>query len=122
MAFAYHTDGNVSQIDDHIFAVGIQPEIISTTQFDQYDDKVNPADLDFLSDLRDHLFLLPGVEIYKNNPGRIIHTGTNPNFTLDLTYKYNSDNAPSERVIEGVVTTGSNAGERIDQKATYTYY
>ncbi|HET6993669.1 MAG TPA: hypothetical protein VFI06_01745, partial [Chitinophagaceae bacterium] len=72
-------------------------------------------------DFFDHLFLLPGVQLQKNNPRRIVRTG-DITFNLDYTYTYNENGAPLTRSGDFVWTSGANAGQHVLLSAVFSYY
>jgi hypothetical protein len=122
MTMTYYVDGNLMELTDHRFPVFGQPETIVTDRFEQYDNKTNVDAFSLLhNDFFDHLFLLPGVQMQKNNPRRVVRTGVNA-FNLDYTYTYNENGAPLTRTGDFVYTDGVHAGEHVLLHCTYSYY
>jgi len=123
LSFSYFADGNAKQITEHRPAINGQPETTYMTQFDQYDDKINVDDFSLLHDgIHDHLFLLSGVRIQKNNPRKEVRTGDGVNYTVNYTYTYTNDNAPLTKKGDLLFTNGSDAGKSFQTTSNYTYY
>jgi hypothetical protein len=125
VTFTYLPDGNVKTITDHRPAQNGSPEYTSTRQFEQYDDKINVEDFSLIHDTyHDHLFLLQGFRLQKNNPGKETFSA-GPGltaYTVDYTYTYNSDNSPSSKTGALLFTAGSQSGQRFQTNTFYTYY
>ena len=101
------------------------PETISTSLFEQYDNKINVDDFSLLHDTyHDHLFLLQGFRLQKNNPGKeTFSAGAGfTAYTVSYTYTYNSDNSPSSKIGDLLFTDGSQNGQRFQTHSFYTYY
>lgn len=123
MTFTYLADGNVSQLTDHSPAILGQPEINNITRFEQYDTKICPDDFMLLHEGGNpHMILLPGIKLQKNNPGKLIRTGTGVNYTVDYSYTYNNRNVPLTKSGDLVWTSGPNAGQHFQTNAMLTYY
>jgi hypothetical protein len=123
ITFFYYDDGNLMEMLDHRLPIAGQDEYVLIDRYEQYDNKINNDAFMLLHDgIHDHLFLLPGVQIQKNNPGRQIRTGDGFNFTIDYTYTYNDRNVVVTKKGEGLILTGNSAGQHIKTNATYTYY
>ena len=119
----YFTDGNVKEIREHRPAIDGQAEATYITQFDQYDSSINVDDFMLLHDgFHDHIFLLPGLHLQKNNPGKEIRTGDGVNYTADYTYTYTNDNTPLTKTGDVLFTKGSEAGQRFQTSTIYSYY
>ncbi len=99
-----------------------QDEVTYVSRFEQYDDKVNTDAFWLIHDTNDHLFLLPGVQLQKNNPRKLIRTGGGNDYTIDYTYTYNDRNAPLTKTGDAIFTSGPNAGQRWQANAAYNYY
>ena len=124
LTFTYYPDGNVKTITEHR-PTGNDPGFIAIRQFYQYDNKVNVDDFSRIHDgIHDHLFLLQGFRLQRNNPGKETYSGGAglASYTIDYTYTYNNDNAPSERKGDLLFTAGANAGQRFHESASFTYY
>jgi hypothetical protein len=122
MTMTYYADGNLKELTDHRFPVFGQLDQTFTDRFEQYDDKINVDAFSLLhNDFFDHLFLLPGVQLQKNNPRRIVRTGDIA-FNLDYTYTYNQSGAPLTRSGDFVYTSGNQAGQHFLLSCVYSYY
>jgi hypothetical protein len=125
VTFTYHPDGNVKLITNHRPAQDGSPESTTTSLFGQYDDKINVEDFSLIHDTyHDHLFLLQGFHLQRNNPGKeTFSAGAGfTAYTVNYTYKYNSDNSPSSKTGDLLFTDGSQAGQRFQTNSFYTYY
>jgi hypothetical protein len=123
LTFTYFGDGNVKEIREYRPFTGNQTEATYITSFDQYDSKINVDDFGLLQDgFHDHIFLLPGIRMQKNNPQKEVRTGDGINYSIDYTYTYNSNNAPLAKAGNLVFTNGSQAGQSFQTLSNYTYY
>lgn len=123
LTFNYFSDGNVKEIIEHWPAIDTQPEITYSTQYDQYDDKINVDNFTLWHEgITDYLFLLPNIRIQINNPRKVIHTGDGDNYTADYSYTYNKDSMPITRTGEVIFTKGPDAGKTSEISTSYTYY
>lgn len=125
VSFIYYADGNVKTITDQRPAHEGSPETIVTQLFEQYDNKVNVDDFSLVHDTyHDHLFLLQGFRLQKNNPGKeTLSAGPgNLAYTETYTYTYNSDGTPAVKTGDLLFTAGSDAGKKFQTSTTYTYY
>ena len=125
LTFAYLPDGNVKTITEHRPAHPGSPELTSYRQFEQYDSKINVEDFSLIHDgIHDHLFLLQGFRLQKNNPGKeTFSAGVGLTaYTVNYTYTYNSDSTPSSKTGDLLFTDGGDAGKRFQTNAAYTYY
>ena len=125
LTFTYHPDGNVRTITDRRPAHDGTPEYVSVTQFEQYDDKINVDDFSLIHDgIHDHLFLLQGFRLQRNNPRKeTFSAGVGLTaYTVNYTYTYNGDNAPLLKSGDLLFTDGADAGKRFQTSSVYTYY
>jgi hypothetical protein len=125
LKFTYFPDGNLKTIYERRPGFSGLPEINDTTVYEQYDDKINVDDFSLLHDgIHDHLFLLQGFRLQKNNPGKETFTGGTGqiSYTIDYTYTYNSDHTPSTKTGDFLYTAGSDSGKRVQVNTAYTYY
>ncbi|HET6769255.1 MAG TPA: hypothetical protein VFH08_17725 [Chitinophagaceae bacterium] len=125
LAMSYYTDGNLMEITYHHPATQFsgQIEFNWVVRFEQYDDKINTDGFDLLhSDFFDHLVLLPGVQLQKNNPRIEIRSGDGDDYTVDYAYTYNDRHAPLTKTGEFIYTSGPNAGQRFQTRSLFTYY
>lgn len=124
LSFTFFADGNVQTITEHRPPVNGAQDYVSVKTFDQYDDKINVDDFSLIHDgIHDHLFLLQGFRLQKNNPKkeRLLVNGTDL-YTIDYTYTYNSDNTPSHKAGDFLYLGGQYAGQRFQTNSFYTYY
>jgi hypothetical protein len=125
LTFTYYPDGNVKTIVENRPSINGSAELNSTRLFEQYDDKVNVDDFSLIHDgIHDHLFLLQGFRLQKNNPRKETYLGGVGliSYTVDYTYSYNSDNTPSIKTGDLLFTVGADAGHRFQTHTAYTYY
>jgi len=124
MSFSYYPDGNLKEIIDHRPGItGVQVEATTIDRFIQYDDKVNVDDFDLIhNDFFDQLVLMPGVQFQKNNPVNEIVTAGDNSREINYTYTYNDKGVPLNKTGEVIMTTGVNAGQRVQTNSLYSYY
>jgi len=124
VTFTFYPDSNVKSLVDHRSAFNGSPEETLTTLFEQYDSNVNVDDFSLLHDqYHDHLFLLQGFRLQKNNPGKETFTVNDSTlYTNDFTYVYNADNTPLNKKGDFLYISGSDAGKRFETNSYYTYY
>ena len=124
MTFSYYDDGNLKELVDHRPAItNIQTESTTSDRFEQYDNKINVDGFSLIhNDFFDQLVLLPGVQLQKNNPGKVTHTGDGDNFKFEYSYTYNDKNLPITRSDVITILNGANAGQVFQSGATYSYY
>ena len=123
MALTYDADGNLFELTEHRPAIaGFQDDVTFVDRYEQYDRGRNVDGFDLLhDDFFDHLVLLPGVQLQKNNPGRQTHTGDGQTYTVDYTYIYDGDR-PVTKLGELTYTNGANAGQRFQTRSDFSYY
>lgn len=125
MTMSYYADGNLHELSTHYPATLFngQDEFNYIVRFEQYDDKINTADFDLLhAEFFDHVILLPGVQLQKNNPLKQIGAGDGDGYKVDYTYTYNSDNAPLTKNGKFLYTSGVNAGQVFHISTEFKYY
>jgi hypothetical protein len=123
LSLTYYADGNVKDITDHRLPVPGQNEQTTIKQFSLYDNKVNADGFTLIHDGNsDHLILLPGVQLQKNNPGKLLQTGDGLHYQAIYTYTYNGKNAPLTKQGQITLLTGGSAGQQFQTNATMTYY
>lgn len=121
--FSYGPDGNLSFLIHHYLPFNGQGEVIYTDYFTLYDDKPNADGFSLLHDeFFDHLVLLPGVTLQKNNPGKETRTGDAVNYEVTYSYTYNEKNLPLERKGDFVFTNGPDAGKHYPTNTFFSYY
>jgi hypothetical protein len=121
VALVYQPDGNVMEMADERLQAPGQPAITLLSRFEQYDTKINSDGFALFHDQNDHLLLLPGIQLQKNNPGKFTHTG-GFDFKIDYTYTYNDKNVPLTRKGDVVILNGPNAGQAFQINSAYSYY
>jgi hypothetical protein len=122
LTFTYFADGNLQQMIDHRLPVAGQTETTLIRSYDLYDNKINADGFSLAHAESDHLLLLPGVQLQKNNPRKETLGGTALNYNIDYTYTYNDKNVPLSKIGDVVITNGPNAGQRFPTSALFTYY
>jgi hypothetical protein len=123
LSFTYHPDGNVKDITDHRLPINGMPELIFVKSFSLYDNKLNTDGFTLIHDENnDHLFLLPEMQLQKNNPGKLTRTGSGLSYEITYTYTYNDKNAPLTKTGNGVITGGVSAGQTFQTNSAMTYY
>jgi hypothetical protein len=124
LSFTFYPDGNVKTITEHRPAMPGVAEYTSVKTFEQYDDKVNVDDFSLVHDgIHDHLFLLQGFHLQKNNPRKEMLSVNGVNlYTIDYTYTYNKDNTPSNKAGDFLYLSGQYSGQRFQTNSFYTYY
>jgi hypothetical protein len=119
--FVYYPDGNVKEINDHKMPISGQ-ETTNIDRFEQYDNKISTDGFSLVHDDKDHLLLLPGVQLQKNNARKLTRTGTGIHYTIDYTYTYSNKNVPLTKVGDAILNNGPDAGQRFQTNSTFTYY
>jgi len=124
LTFTYFPDGNLKQIREHRPPIGGGPEINVVTQFDNYDDKVNVDDFMLLHDgIHDHLFLLAGFRLQRNNPRKeTLDAQDGVAYVANYNYTYNSDGTPTIKSGTLLFTRGQQAGQTFQVSTSYSYY
>ena len=123
MTFLYHADGNLRELTDHRHPINGQAEYTSIDRFEQYDNKINVDGFSLLhNEFFDHLVLLPGVQLQKNNPGKLTRTGDGFNYRIDYQYTYNDKGLPLSKKGNATVTTGPDAGQLFETNSLFSYY
>jgi hypothetical protein len=120
----YDADANLHELTEHRPAIGgYQTETTTTDRFEQYDDKINVDAFGLLHmEFFDHLFLLPGVQLQKGNPGRVTHTGDGVNYTVDYAYSYDENRRPLTTTGELTMLNGPTAGQKFQTLSIFSYY
>jgi len=123
MTMTYHPDGNLFELTYHYLPVNGMTESVYTDRFELYDNKINVDRLDLIhNEFFDHLIILPGIQLQKNNPGKETRTGDAENYVVDYTYSYNDRGQPLNRTGSLLFLTGSNTGQRFQVNSIYSYY
>jgi hypothetical protein len=124
MTMAYGADGNLSDVTEHRPAIdGVQPATTTNDHFANYDAGLNVDSFGLLhQEFFDHLILLPRVQLQKNNPRHITHSGDGDNYVVDYTYLYDGENRPLSQAGVLTYTTGTQSGRQFNVGSTYSYY
>jgi hypothetical protein len=124
MTMAYGADGNLSDLTEHLPAIdGVQPDATFTDHFENYDNGMNVDSFELLhQEFFDHLILLPRVQLQKNNPRRITHTGDGDHYVVEYTYGFDAQNRPVNKAGILTFTSGTQTGQQFEVGATYSYY
>jgi hypothetical protein len=123
MVFTYLPDGNLSEIIEDRPPLNGQPGTTTGDRFEQYDNKINTDGFSLLhGEFFDHLVFLPGVQLQKNNPGKVSHFGSGDNYQVTYTYTYNDRKAPLTKSGTGTWQTGPNTGQTFPTTSIFTYY
>ncbi|HEY4334393.1 MAG TPA: hypothetical protein VGM89_00805, partial [Puia sp.] len=124
LKLTYYSDGNLKTVEQ-LRRADDGSVTNSTWQYEAYDDKINVDDFDLVHDgIHDHLFLLQGFRLQRNNPARETFTQSagQTGYTVDYTYTYNSDHTPSAKAGTLTYTDGPDAGKKFPVSTSYTYY
>ena len=74
-------------------------------------------------DFFDHLVLLPGVVIQKNNPRVETRTGDGLTYRVEYTYGYDTDGKrPLTKSGDLEITSGDKVGQHFATSSVFTYY
>ena len=125
MAFKYYADDNLMEIEELRPSIPIpgQSNANYVDRFEQYDNKINVESFSLIhNEFFDHLVLLPGVQLQKNNPLKLIHTGDDVNYQIQYTYCYNDRNVPLTKDGAGLWLSGPNTGKPFPSNYVFTYY
>jgi hypothetical protein len=123
MTMTYYADGNLLELAIHRPPIAGQSESNYVNRFEQYDNKINTDAFGLLhEEFFEHLILLPGIQLQKNNPGKEIRTGDGINYKVEYTYSYNDKNVPLTKTGEATVLNGADAGQKFQTNSMYTYY
>ena len=124
LTFGFYPDGNVRTIVNHRYPHSGLPENTTLTEFEGYDNKINVDDFSLLHDgIHDHLFLLQGFRVQRNNPFKETLTADGVKlYVVDYTYDYTVDGTPTAKKGNLLFTSGADAGKRFQTNSFYTYY
>ena len=121
--FSYYPDGNLNELTDQRHPItGHQTAHLITERFENYDQKKNVEAFSLLHRPDEHVVLLPGVVLQKNNPAKNTRGGDGVHYTIDYIYQYNAGGAPLAKKGDMVFTSGPNSGTHFEINVAYTYY
>lgn len=123
LSFTYYADGNLHRLTDQRHAIdNQQTEATHIDEFENYDNKVNPDGFSLIHNNNDHLILLPGVKLQKNNPLKNIRTGTGLHYEISYAYTYDDIHRPILKNGDAAITNGPGTGQHFQTTAAFTYY
>jgi hypothetical protein len=123
LTFSYYSDGNLEELRYHNHLLGPgHPEAVYTDRFEQYDDKINTDAFMLWNDFNQHVVLLPGVTVQKNNPQKNTRTGDGVNYSITYTYTYNTKKHPVQKIGDMLMTNGPDAGKHFALGTMFSYY
>jgi hypothetical protein len=125
MALTYYADGNLETLTEHRPPIdGVQSDATNVTRFEQYDTGTNVDGFSLIhDDFFDHLVLLPGVQLQKNNPRKETRTGDGLTYSVDYTYGYDADGKrPLTKRGDLVITSGTDTGRHVPTSSVFSYY
>lgn len=119
---SYLADGNLATLDDHRMAIpGVQAEATYTDTYENYDNKSNAGAFTLIHKIDDHLILLPGIVLQKNNPHTEIRSGDGLHYAITYTYSYR-DSLPIKKDGDMVILNGDAAGTHTNINISFSYY
>jgi hypothetical protein len=123
MTMLYHADGNLQEMKEHRPAMNGQNEITFSDVYEQYDGNINVDGFSLIhNEFFDHLVLLPGVQLQKNNPIKVTRSGDGVNYKINYIYTYNDKNFPINKKGELTFTNGPDSGKTFQINSMFTYY
>lgn len=123
LRFSYHADGNLRQLTQETHPVNGQPAFTIADLFEEYDSSNNADAFTLLHpDFFEHLVLLRGVVLQKNNPRKVTRSGEGTHYQVLYSYMLNEQLYPVAKNGAGVFTSGPDAGKRFSTTANYSYY
>ena len=123
LSFTYYSDGNLKELrDEKFFISGRQNALVLIDRFEGYDDKTNVEGFSLLHGFDQHLVLLPGVQLQRNNPAKNIRTGDGVHYTINYTYTYNQQKCPTHKIADMLIESGDHMGQRFELNNWFSYY
>ncbi|QEC66015.1 hypothetical protein FRZ67_01355 [Panacibacter ginsenosidivorans] len=118
----YYTDGNLSKLIDHRIEIpDKQAESFYIDTYENYDSNTNADDFSLLHKSGDHLILLPGIVLQKNNPCKETRTGDGINYAITYRYTY-QNKLPVKKDGDMVFLNGDNIGMHNNYNISFSYY
>lgn len=122
MQLEYYADGNLATLNDHMIEIpGIQPDAVYTDTYENYDNKSNADAFALIHKIDDHLILLPGIVLQKNNPQKETRSGDGLHYAITYTYTYR-DSLPIKKDGDMVILNGDGAGTHTNYNISFSYY
>jgi len=119
----YNPDGNLRELTESRYSLNGQVENTYIDLFEEYDNKVNVDGFCLLhNEFFEHLFILPGVQLQKNNPGKVTRTGNGVNYKIEYSYTYNVRNFPLTKIGKAIISSGPGAGQIFQTNSNFSYY
>ena len=129
MSFDYDDNGNLRELDEHRPAISAgQQEVTQIFRFDDFDNRINVDAFTLIhDDFFDHLVLLPGAQLQKQNARHLTiatraDDGSFINLDVIYTYAYDGAGRPVAKYGDVTVLNGPNAGERSQINSFFSYY
>jgi hypothetical protein len=124
MTMYYDGAGNLRDLITHRPAIdGVQGELTTFDQFTDYDTGINVDGFSVIhDDFFDQLILLPGVQLQRTNPRRVMHLSNVTGFVVDYSYTYDAHNRPTGRTGNLTFTSGDLNGQTFVLSAVFSYY
>jgi hypothetical protein len=120
--FTYYPDGNLQQMRDERHPFAQQAHAVYIDNFSDYDNKLNVDGFSRFHYDGDHLLLFPSSKLQKNNPAKLVRTGTGINYEILYNYTYDNLGRPSLKSGTGLFTSGPGAGQAFQSTSSFTYY
>lgn len=120
----YYPDGNVQMIAEVRHAMPGRPELIINREFSEYDNKINTDGFSLLHDTdnSDHLLLFNHLPIQKNNPAKLLYSGSGLHYQILYSYQYNQKDCPVSRQGQLTMLSGPRKGEQFTSNTSYSYF
>ncbi|MEO7488713.1 MAG: hypothetical protein ABIU77_16505 [Ferruginibacter sp.] len=123
MTMQYGVDDNLASLTIYQPPINGLPASTTIDMFEQYDNKVNVDGFGLLHpDFFEHFFLLPGVQLQKNNQGKLTRSGDGTHYKIDYSYTYNNKNIPLVKNGKFQYLTGTSAGQVFHETTNYSFY
>lgn len=122
LSFVYDATGNLAELTDQRLPAGGQTAATVVDRFEGYDAGINVDGFSLIhTESTDHLILLPGVRLQLGNPAGVTRSGSGQDYRIDYTYTYDSANRPVAKHGEVTILNGTNAGQRFQTNASFSY-
>jgi hypothetical protein len=119
---SYYGDGNLAVLNDQRIEIpGRQTAALYTDTYENYDSNINAGAFSLLHKPDDHLILLPGIALQKNNPRKETRSGDGLQYAITYTYTYNGS-LPVKKDGDMVILNGDSAGMHTSYNISFSYY